>query len=890
MAKRIYSFGKGKAEGDKNLVQLLGGKAAALADMSRLGIPVPPGFTLTTEVCSEFYVGNQTLPLGLESEIQEAMGRLERTIGRKFGDANDPLLVSVRSGAPVSMPGMMDTILNLGLTRESVTGLAKISGDERFAWDTYRRLIQMFSNVVLDVGHEKFEEILRRFKKERKIRSDFELDAATLRKISDEYHALVRSSAGRDFPEDSWEQLRLSTEAVFRSWNTARAVTYRRIHSIPENLGTAVTIQAMVFGNRGADSGTGVLFTRNPSTGEPGLMGEYLLNAQGEDVVAGIRTPISINGKRTDAQSEPTLEERMPEIYRELERTSKSLETHYTDMQDIEFTIEKGKLWILQTRTGKRTAHAAVRIAVELVHEGIIRNREAVIRIEPKDLDQLLHPIFDPDAKKTVVAKGLPASPGAACGKAVFTAERAEQMGKKGERVLLVRAETSPEDIGGMHAAQGILTSRGGMTSHAAVVARGMGKCCVVGCSDVEVRSDEGFFVSTNGTKVREGEVISLDGSTGEVFLGEVPTIQAGVGDYFGEFMAWADALRILKVRANADTPADCKIARQFGAQGVGLCRTEHMFFEKNRIDVVRQMILAETKEKRAGFIGKILPMQLEDFRGIFREMRGLPVTIRLLDPPLHEFLPRTDAEIAELAQRIGAAAAELKIRIENLHEMNPMLGHRGCRLGITFPEIYEMQVRAIMTAACEIQKELKDDIFPEIMVPLIVDPRELAILRDRIVAVAEQVKSEHRSHLRYLVGTMIELPRAALLAGEIARKADFFSFGTNDLTQTTFGLSRDDSSRFLPEYIEKGIFSADPFSTMDAGGVLELCKIGTERGRQANPVLKVGICGEHGGDPASIAHFHALGFNYVSCSPFRVPLARLAAAQIALRSSEAST
>ncbi len=873
MRKRIYSFGAGVAEGDKSLSPLLGGKGANLAEMSRLGIAVPPGFTITTKVCNDYYKFNRSLPAAFWKEVTQAIKRLEEIVGREFGNSKDPLLVSVRSGAMVSMPGMMDTILNLGFSRAKVPFLAEKSGNPRFAWDTYRRLIQMFGDVILGVPSEKFEALLSQVRKETNAATDAQLDEKVLEHVATRFEHIVKEHTVQPFPEDAHDQLRLAIEAVFRSWMTPRAVKYRQIHGISEKLGTAVTVQAMVFGNRGEKSLSGVLLTRNPSTGEKKLLGEYLPNAQGEDVVAGIRTPNLID----------SLEMAFPEIYKELRQTADALEKHYSDMQDIEFTVEEGKLWILQTRSGKRTSPAAIRIAVEMVDERIMDRQTALRRVRSRDLDQVLHPIFDPEAKRNVLAVGLPASPGAATGKIYFTADEAERRVTAGEKVILVRSETSPEDIHGMHVSEGILTSRGGMTSHAAVVARGMGKCCVVGCSDISMDLQKKELRTAKGEVFGEGTMISLDGSTGEVLRGELALVQPKPGKVFETFMSWADEIRRLKVRANADTPADCKVARQFGAQGIGLCRTEHMFFDRKRIDIVRQMILAETVDERKRHLDKILPMQLEDFREIFKEMRGLPVTIRLLDPPLHEFLPRTEQEIEDFAGRIEVDPVQLAQRIEKLSEFNPMLGHRGCRLAITFPEIYEMQVRAIIHAACDVSDEVEEAILPEIMVPLVADPVELRVLREQIVNVAEDILKSRKKNLRYFVGTMIELPRAALLANSIAKHADFFSFGTNDLTQTTFGLSRDDSSRFLPVYVEKGILHEDPFASLDPLGVLELVKLGTERGKQTNEKLKVGVCGEHGGDPASIAHFHSLGLNYVSCSPFRVPVARLAAAQAAI-------
>ncbi len=885
MAKRIYSFGGGTADGDKSLKHLLGGKGANLAEMSRIGVPVPPGFTITTEVCTEFYEKGRALPSELMGDVEKALSRLEEVVERKLGDSADPLLLSVRSGAPVSMPGMMDTILNLGLNSDTVKGLAEKSGNEFFVWDSYRRLIQMFSDVVLEVSHSKFEKALEEIKKSEGVKLDQEISVEGLKKLVTEYRSIVKDATGKDFPEDPRQQLKLAIEAVFRSWGNPRANAYRKINNIDIALGTAVNIQAMVFGNRGDTSATGVLFSRDPSTGKKGILGEYLVNAQGEDVVAGIRTPGPINELSTSAKSEGvSLEKWRPNLYKELSDLVVKLEKHYRDMQDIEFTIEDERLWLLQTRAGKRTAPAAIKIAVDLVEEKIADKNEVLKHLKPGDLDQLLHPVFDPKAERNVVAQGLPASPGAVFGKIVFTADEAERMAKEGEKVLLVRQETSPEDVHGMHAAQGVLTSRGGMTSHAAVVARGMGKCCVVGCSGIEVDSEKGIMKTSEGKTFSKEDIISLDGSTGEVLEGQVATVDPEIGDDFGRFMTWADEARKLKVRANADTPHDCEVARNFGAEGVGLCRTEHMFFDPERIDIVRQMILAENAEERKPHLEKILKMQKEDFVGILTAMHGLPVNIRLLDPPLHEFLPHGEEELEQLSRRISVPAEKLEKRVESLKEFNPMLGMRGCRLGITFPEIYEMQAHAIMQAACEVSEKRNEEVFPEIMVPLVSHPAEFNFVRKRISEIAESTLKEHpNANVNYMIGTMIELPRAALVAGEIAKEAQFFSFGTNDLTQTTFGLSRDDSARFLPDYVEQGILPKDPFASLDEGGVLELVQLGTERGRKTNANLKVGVCGEHGGDPDSIRHFHEAGLNYVSCSPFRVPIARLSAAQMAI-------
>ncbi|MFH1263514.1 MAG: pyruvate, phosphate dikinase [Pseudomonadota bacterium] len=876
MSKRVYLFGAEMTEGSKTDAPLLGNKAANLSEMAKIGIPVPPGFAITTAECNA-YLKTGGLTDELKRDIDEAVKKLETAVGRKFGDTKDPLLFSVRSGAIVSMPGMMDTILNLGLSKRNVLGLAEISRNEKFAYDTFRRLVQMFGDVVCEVPSEEFEEILDANKRKYGYKVDSEFTAKQLQEITERFLGIFRKHTKRNFPEDPREQLMLAVEAVFKSWHAPRAASYRRINGIPGDLGTSATVQTMVFGNRGEDSATGVLFTRDPSTGKKVLMGEFLQNAQGEDVVAGIRTPSPIQGKGH------TLEGLFPPVYKELMAINDRLESHFKDMQDVEFTVENNRLWMLQTRNGKRTAHAAVQVAVDLVKEGLIDEKTAVLRVKPAQLDQLLHPVFDPKAKTEVVAKGLPASPGAVSGKCTFTANDAKAWTERGEKVILVRLETSPEDIEGMHAAQGILTARGGMTSHAAVVARGMGKCCIAGCGDIDVHHDEKYFVTKSGLKFKEGEIISLNGSTGEVLKGEVKTIQGQVEGPFEVLLGWADKFRKMGVRTNADTPADCRTARKFGAEGIGLCRTEHMFFDKTRIDVVRQMILAKTPEERVKPLEKIQQMQLEDFKGIFEVMDGLPVTIRLLDPPLHEFLPANHEEIKALASRLKIDAKELETRVEGLKEFNPMLGHRGCRLGITFPDIYDMQMRAIMLAACELDTKTKVKVLPEIMIPVVADPKEFNILKTRLSKIADEIKGKYGSSLKYWVGTMIELPRAALLAGEIAKEAEFFSFGTNDLTQTVYGLSRDDGFRFVPEYIEQGIFPKDPFATLDPSGVFELVRMGTDRGRATNPKLKVGICGEHGGDPDSIKLFYEAGLNYVSCSPFRVPLARLQAAQISI-------
>jgi len=881
--KYVYFFGEGKADGTAEMRDLLGGKGANLAEMTNLGIPVPPGFTISTEVCTYYYNNDGTYPDWLKRQVEEALQKVEKIMGLKFGDPEKPLLVSVRSGARVSMPGMMDTVLNLGLNDETVRGLAKMSGDERFAYDSYRRFVQMYGDVVLGLKPESedeedpFEVIIDRKKREKGVKFDTELDAQDLRELVEEFKSEIKRKRGVEFPEDPREQLWGAIGAVFGSWNNQRAITYRRLHNIPEHWGTAVNVQAMVFGNMGEDSATGVAFTRDPATGEKKFYGEYLVNAQGEDVVAGIRTPQPINRAGKTDPSQRSLEEEMPEVYRELVEVYQKLERHYKDMQDIEFTIQKGKLWMLQTRTGKRTAAAAVKIAVDMVKEGLIDKETAVARIEPSQLDQLLHPTFDPKAAKEVIAKGLPASPGAAAGRVVFTAEDAENWAKRGEKVILVRIETSPEDIGGMAVAEGILTARGGMTSHAAVVARGMGKCCVAGCGAISIDYKKKQF-SVDEKIVREGDYISLDGSTGEVMLGKVPTVEPKLAGEFAELMSWADEIRKLGVRTNADTPHDAKVARDFGAEGIGLCRTEHMFFEGDRIKSVREMILADNEEGRRKALDKLMPMQKGDFIEIFKVMEGLPVIVRLLDPPLHEFVPHEEAAQRELAEEMGVPLEKVQARVNALSEFNPMLGHRGCRLGITYPEIYEMQARAIFEAACELAKE-GVKVIPEVMIPLIGTVKEFTILRDMVDRVARETMDKYGVELKYMVGTMIEIPRACIVAAEIAESAEFFSFGTNDLTQMTFGYSRDDAGIFLPKYVEKGILPDDPFQTLDQEGVGEMIRIGVERGRKGRPDLEIGICGEHGGDPESVKFCHKVGMDYVSCSPYRVPVARLAAA-----------
>lgn len=884
MTKWVYHFGGGAAEGGAEMRNLLGGKGANLAEMSSLGLPVPPGFTITTEVCTHFYAHGKKYPAELQAAVAAGVAHIEKIVGMKFGNPADPLLVSVRSGARVSMPGMMDTVLNLGLNDETAKGLAKKSGDARFAYDSYRRFIQMYGNVVLGVEHHNFEDILDFHKQDKGVSLDTELTAENWMAVIADYKAKVEEELGKPFPQDPLEQLWGAIGAVFGSWNINRAITYRRINNIPEDWGTAVNVQAMVFGNMGEDCATGVAFTRNPSTGANEFYGEYLVNAQGEDVVAGIRTPqhLTIAGKKANNSTLPAMEEVMPQVFKQLDDVRHQLEKHYRDMQDVEFTVQSGKLYMLQTRNGKRTAQAALKIAVDLCTEGLIDHRTAVARIDPASLDQLLHPTLDPKAKKEVMARGLPASPGAASGKAVFTADEAEDRASKGERVILIRVETSPEDIHGMNAAVGIVTTRGGMTSHAAVVARGMGRPCVSGAGDLRVDAAQ-KIMTVRGHKVLDGDVITIDGGTGEVMLGEVPTIEPVLSGDFETLMGWADQVRKLKIRTNAETPLDARTARQFGAEGIGLCRTEHMFFEGNRIVSMREMIMAEDVEGRKKALAKILPMQRQDFIELFHIMKGLPVTIRLLDPPLHEFLPHSRAELAEVAAAAGLSVDVVAHRAANLKESNPMLGHRGCRLGISYPEIYEMQSRAIFEAAAEIKRKFGETAEAEIMIPLVSIPKELTLMKAIIDRVAGEVQKETGTELPYSVGTMIELPRAALLAGEIAKDAAFFSFGTNDLTQTTYGLSRDDAGRFLQAYERQGIIKQDPFISLDTEGVGELVKIACERGRKTRPDIKLGICGEHGGDPASIHFCAQVGLSYVSCSPYRVPIAKLAAAQAAM-------
>lgn len=881
--KFVYFFAAGESEGNAGMKNILGGKGANLAEMTTLGLPVPPGFTVSTEICTHFNENGGKLPDWVRPKVLEALARVEKKVGKKFGDESNPLLMSVRSGARASMPGMMDTILNLGLNDKTVEGLAKASQNPRFAWDSYRRFIQMYSDVVLGVNSSLMEVTLEDLKDEKGYKLDTELTADDLKHLVKKFKDMVRGSVGQSFPEDPLEQLWGAISAVFHSWNTPRAVTYRELHSIPAAWGTAVNVQSMVFGNMGDDSATGVAFTRDPSTGEKLFYGEFLVNAQGEDVVAGIRTPQPLTKKSAEGTGLKSLEELMPKAYQQLVEIYQKLEKHYRDMQDIEFTIERDVLWMLQTRNGKRTARAALKIASDMIDEKLITSDEALMRIDPHSLDQLLHPTLDPKANKTQLAKGLPASPGGVHGKIVFTPEDAVDWKERGEKVILVRVETSPEDIAGMVAAQGILTTRGGMTSHAAVVARGMGKCCVAGCGDIEVNYQQ-ETMKVKGYVLKKGEIITLDGGTGEVFLGKVDTIEPKLDDNFRRLMEMADKVRRLGVRANADTPKDAEIARSFGAEGIGLCRTEHMFFGADRIDAVREMILADNREEREAPLAKILPMQRGDFEGLFRAMQGFPVTIRLLDPPLHEFVPHTETEIKELAGRLSWDVDRLRSKVKALHEFNPMLGHRGCRLAITYPEIYQMQARAIAEAVAKLVKE-GQKIVPEIMIPLIGTDKELEILRQLVVREVEKVHKEQAVKFDYLVGTMIELPRAAVTAEAVAEHADFFSFGTNDLTQTTLGLSRDDSGRFLGSYVSAGIFAKDPFVTIDQVGVGHLVKMGVDLGRRSKPDLKTGVCGEHGGDPESVEFFHAVGLDYVSCSPFRVPIARLAAARAALQS-----
>ena len=870
--KYVYLFSEGNAQ----MRNLLGGKGANLAEMTGLGLPVPFGFTITTEACTRYYEDGKRIGEDILEQVFKAVAELEKVAGKKFGDVKDPFLVSVRSGARASMPGMMDTILNLGLNDETVVGLAALTGNERFAYDSYRRFIQMFSDVVMEVEKAKFDEILDEVKHENNCKLDTELTADNLKEVVRRYKKLYLEEKGHEFPQDPKVQLLESAQAVFRSWDNPRAIVYRRMNDIPSDWGTAVNVQAMVFGNMGNDSGTGVAFTRNPSTGENKLYGEFLMNAQGEDVVAGIRTPSPI----------AELASGMPEVYAQFNKIAQTLEKHYRDMQDMEFTIERGKLFMLQTRNGKRTAAAALQVAVDLVNEGMITKEEALLKIDPRSLDSLLHPTFEPSAikKAKAIAHGLPASPGAACGRVYFTAADAIEAVKRSEKVILVRLETSPEDIEGMYASEGILTARGGMTSHAAVVARGMGTCCVAGCSEIMVKEKEHVFATTGGLTIKEGDWISLDGSTGNVYGEKIPTVEAAVSGNFATIMGWADEARKLKVRTNADTPHDAEQAIKFGAEGIGLCRTEHMFFGEGRIPAMREMIVSKDEASRRKALNKLLPMQRSDFKGIYKAMKGYPVTIRLLDPPLHEFLPTADADIKALAAEMGLTFEDLKLTVANLHELNPMLGPRGSRLADTNPEIAEMQARAIIEAAIEVREETGLDIVPEIMIPLVGDVKELQYVKEFVDKTAKEVMKERNTTIKYMVGTMIEVPRAALVADSIAKSAEFFSFGTNDLSQMTFGFSRDDAGKFLDDYYKKKIFESDPFAKVDQEGVGRLMKLAATEGRSVRPELKVGICGEHGGDPSTIEFCHKLGLNYVSCSPFRVPIARLAAAQAALK------
>ncbi len=887
MTKWVYSFGGGSADGSADLRNLLGGKGANLAEMASLGLPVPPGLTITTEVCTYYYDNGESYPDALKGQVEEALTKIEEEVGARFGDVSAPLLVSVRSGARVSMPGMMDTVLNLGLNDKTVEGLATQSDDPRFAWDSYRRFIQMYSDVVLGMDHYVFEDVLEMLKEEKGYFTDTDLEVEDLQAIVADYKAKVQDALGTPFPQDPQDQLWGAISAVFGSWQIERAKVYRRLNDIPEEWGTAVNVQAMVFGNMGDTSATGVAFTRNPSNGDNRIYGEYLVNAQGEDVVAGIRTPQYLTEEaRVEAEAvEPSMETVMPDMFGQLKAVFAKLEAHYRDMQDIEFTVQKGKLWLLQTRSGKRTAKAAMKIAVDMANEGLISKDEAIGRVDPAALDQMLHPMLDPAAERDIITTGLPASPGAASGKIVFDSDAAEDMALKGENVILVRVETSPEDIHGMHAAKGILTSRGGMTSHAAVVARGMGRPCVSGAGSLQIDAKT-ETLRCGPVELSAGDIVTIDGTTGDVIKGDVPTIQPELAGDFAILMEWADQVRRMTVRTNAETPTDAKTARDFGAEGIGLCRTEHMFFEADRILAVREMILAEDTAGRESALEKLLPIQRQDFEDIFDVMAGLPVTVRLLDPPLHEFLPREASEFEELASSLGVTTDVVQRRVHELHEFNPMLGHRGCRLAITFPEIYAMQAQAIFEAALAVKTRTGEAPIPEVMIPLVATEKEIATLRKLVDDTAESVFEKAGDKLDYLVGTMIELPRAALLAGDIAKEAEFFSFGTNDLTQTALGISRDDASRFLTTYVEHGIYPRDPFVSIDVDGVGELVRFGAERGKRARNDLKLGICGEHGGDPASISFCESVGLDYVSCSPFRVPIARLAAAQAALKAT----
>lgn len=879
MSKWVYTFGNGQAEGDASMRNLLGGKGANLAEMNKVGLPVPPGFTVTTEVCTYYYNNNHTYPSDLKDQVKEAVTHVEKIMGKKFADANNPLLFSVRSGARVSMPGMMDTVLNLGLNDETVKALAKASGSERFAYDSYRRFLQMFSDVVLGADLDLYEEALENMKKSKGYKSDTDLTAEDLKELVKEYKE-IGNKLGKVVPQDPWEQLWAGIGAVFGSWMVDRAITYRKLNNIPGDWGTAVNVQTMVFGNAGDDCATGVCFSRDPATGENVYYGEYLVNAQGEDVVAGIRTPQPMASKGDGT----SLEEKWPHLYQELVDVRNNLEKHYKDMQDMEFTIEHGKLWMLQCRNGKRTAAAAVRMAVEMVEEGLLNKEEAIMRVGAEQLDQLLHPMLDPKAPKNVIATGLPASPGAAVGRAVFCAEDAENWAAKGEKVILIRNETSPEDIGGMHASQGVITARGGMTSHAAVVARGMGTPCVSGSHDITISYKDKTMTTKSGAVIKEGDWVSLDGGKGQIIEGQVPTVKADTNTgNFGKLMSWVDEIRTIEVRANAETPKDAQTARDFGAQGIGLARTEHMFFDAARIPDMRAMILSDNEEGRRAALARLLPYQKQDFKDLFKIMEGMPVVIRLLDPPLHEFLPHTDAEMQELADKMGMTLQQVKNRADSLHEANPMLGHRGCRLPITYPEICEMQTRAILEAAIECA-DAGIKVLPEIEVPLTGSKKELDIVKNIIDTTAEKVFAEKGKKVVYEVGSMIELPRAALKADELAQSAEFFGFGTNDLTQTTLGMSRDDTGAILDEYRARGVYVADPFASIDVEGVGCLVKLACEKARCSNPKIWLGVCGEHGGDPASIDFFQTCGMNYVSCSPFRVPVARLAAAQAAVR------
>lgn len=875
MHKYVYLF----TEGNADMRNLLGGKGANLAEMTNIGLPVPQGFTITTEACTQYYEDGREINEEIQSQINEYIGKMEEITGKKFGDKENPLLVSVRSGARASMPGMMDTILNLGLNEEVVNVLAEKSGNARWAWDCYRRFIQMYSDVVMEVGKKYFEELIDKMKEKKGVKQDVELNAEDLKELAREFKAEYKAKIGEDFPTDPKEQLMGAIKAVFRSWDNPRANVYRRDNDIPYSWGTAVNVQSMAFGNMGDDCGTGVAFTRDPATGEKGLFGEFLTNAQGEDVVAGVRTPMHIS----------EMETKFPEAFKEFKKVCETLENHYRDMQDMEFTVEHGKLYMLQTRNGKRTAQAALKIACDLVDEGMRTEEEAVLMIDPRNLDTLLHPQFDAKALKaaTPIGKGLGASPGAAQGKVVFTADDAVVWAEKGEKVILVRLETSPEDITGMKAAQGILTVRGGMTSHAAVVARGMGECCVSGCGEIQMNEAKKEFTLA-GKTFHEGDVISIDGTTGNIYDGAIPTVDATIAGEFGRVMEWADKYRKLGVRTNADTPTDTKKAIELGAEGIGLCRTEHMFFDEERIFNLRKMILSETVEDRVKYLDLLIPYQKGDFKAMYKELKGLPMTVRYLDPPLHEFIPKTDAEMKELADAMGVTVEHVKAKCDELHEFNPMMGHRGCRLAVTYPEIARMQTRALMEAAIEVKEEEGYNIVPEIMIPLVGEVKELKFVKNIVVETAEQVKKEKNSDMEYHIGTMIEIPRAALTADEIAKEAEFFSFGTNDLTQMTFGFSRDDAGKFLKSYYETKIYEQDPFARIDQTGVGALVKLAVEKGQATRPNIKLGICGEHGGDPSSVEFCHNVGLTYVSCSPFRVPIARLAAAQAAIKENQA--